>query len=104
MKYPYDGELLVCAENINSEAGEKFLDALDAYEEDPSDENEEKLRLVRISFVEYLIATDSIDAENRGDYLDDQDEGSGILDEELKDVKHIAEDPMDGDDLMDVDD
>lgn len=86
MEYPYDSELLVCAENITCEQGEKFLEALDMLSEDPSDDNEETLRLARIEFVDFLIATDSIDPENRNDYLLDSDEGCGIMDKEIQEV------------------
>lgn len=91
MEYPYDCELLVCAENITCEAGEKFLEALDMMSDEASDENEETLRLARIQFVDFLIASDSIDPENRNDYLLDSDEGSGILDKEIEEVKTFSE-------------
>lgn len=85
-KYVFDNELLVAAENTTSEEGEKFMDALDAMADDPSAENEEKLRIVRIAFVDYLISVEAIDAENRSDYLLDEEEGDEFMGIEVKEA------------------
>lgn len=95
MIYPFDKELVVAAENVSCIEGEAFLDVYEELEEDPSsDDIEERLRLARITFVDYLISVDAIDSENRDDYLTDRDEGEGILDGEINNAIAMANKPV----------